>query len=176
MRRVRLRRVRVRRVRVRGANAGAEGRVLRRVTAGAGSPPVVLAFRRPELVAGLVLVDPGHEEMEGFLPQPFRWGWRIVRTVFRDELHCDAPVTLAALRELRAADSAFPDVPVVVLSASRGFPRPFRAHWTSSLRWPPRRGPARPVMQPVRRCSAKVPGCRCGRSGSSTGASRAWAG
>lgn len=28
----------------------------------------MLAFRRPDLVAGLVLVDPGHEEMEHGLP------------------------------------------------------------------------------------------------------------
>src|SRR5215472_3971313 len=90
----------------------------------------LLAFRRPELVAGLVLVDPGHEEMESLLPMPILWGWRIMRTVFRDELHDDAPVTLAAIRELRAAARPFPDVPVVVLSAARGFPRHFRAHWT----------------------------------------------
>jgi pimeloyl-ACP methyl ester carboxylesterase len=90
----------------------------------------LLAFRRPELVAGLVLVDPGHEDMESALPPLIRWGWRILRTVFPDELREDAPVTLAALRELRAGARPFPDVPVVVLSASRGFPRRFRAHWT----------------------------------------------
>ena len=53
-----------------------------------------------------------------------------MRTVFPDELHDDAPVTLAAMRELRAAARPFPDVPVVVLSAARGFPRRFRASWT----------------------------------------------
>ena len=90
----------------------------------------LLAFRRPDLVAGLVLVDPGHEEMESLLPLPVRWGWRIMRTVFPDELHDDAPVTLAALREMRAAARPCPDVPVVVLSAARGFPRRFRARWT----------------------------------------------
>jgi pimeloyl-ACP methyl ester carboxylesterase len=90
----------------------------------------LLAFRRPDLVAGLVLVDPGHEEMESLLPLPVRWGWRIMRTVFPDELHADAPVTSSALRELRAAARPLPDVPVVVLSAARGFPRRFRAHWT----------------------------------------------
>jgi pimeloyl-ACP methyl ester carboxylesterase len=77
----------------------------------------LLAFRRPDLVAGLVLVDPGHEELESALPLPA-------------QLHDDAPVTLAAMRELRAAAKPFPDVPVVVLSAARGFPRRFRAHWT----------------------------------------------
>jgi pimeloyl-ACP methyl ester carboxylesterase len=90
----------------------------------------LLAFRRPDLAAGLVLVDPGHEEMDSGLPPPVQWGWRIMRTVFRDELHDDAPVTFAAVRELRAAARPFPDVPVVVLSAARGFPRRFRAHWT----------------------------------------------
>jgi hypothetical protein len=34
------------------------------------------------------------------------------------------------LRELRAAARPFPDVPVVVLSAARGFPRRLRGHWT----------------------------------------------
>jgi len=90
----------------------------------------LLAFRRPDLAAGLVLVDPGHEEMGSLLPLPVQWGLRIMRAVFPDELHDDAPVTLAALRELRAAATPFPDVPVVVLSAARGFPRRFRAHWT----------------------------------------------
>ena len=90
----------------------------------------LLAFRRPELAAGLVLVDPGHEEMNSALPLPVRWGWQITRTVFPDELREDAPVTVAALRELRTADRSFPDVPVVVLSAARGLPRRFRANWT----------------------------------------------
>jgi pimeloyl-ACP methyl ester carboxylesterase len=90
----------------------------------------LLAFRRPDLAAGLVLVDPGHEEMRGLLPLPLQWGWRIMRAVFPDELHGDAPVTVAALRELRAAATPFPEVPVVVLSAARGSPRRFRAHWT----------------------------------------------
>ena len=90
----------------------------------------LLAFRRPELAAGLVLVDPGHEEMDRALPLSVRWGWRIVRAVFPDELREDAPVTLAAVRELRAAARPFPNVPVVVMSATRGFPRQFRANWT----------------------------------------------
>ena len=90
----------------------------------------LLAFRRPDLVAGLVLVDPGHEEIESGLPLPIQWGWRVTRAVFPDELHEAAPVTVAALRDLRTAARPFPDVPVVVLSAARGFPRRFRAHWT----------------------------------------------
>src|ERR1700752_3427867 len=90
----------------------------------------LLAFRRPDLVAGLVLVDPGHEDMESLLPLPIQWGWRIIRTVFPDELHEDAPVAIGARRQTRPAASSFPDLPVVVLSAARGFPRRFRAHWT----------------------------------------------
>jgi pimeloyl-ACP methyl ester carboxylesterase len=92
----------------------------------------LLAFRRPDLAAGLVLVDPGHEEMERGLPLPLQWAMRVYRAVLHDELHDDAPVTEAAIRELRAAARPFPDVPVVVLSAAGGFPylRRFRAHWT----------------------------------------------
>jgi pimeloyl-ACP methyl ester carboxylesterase len=91
-----------------------------------------LAFRRPDLVAGLVLVDPGHEEMENGLPLPVQWGMRAYRAVRPDELHGDVPASAAAFRELRAATTPFPDVPVVVLSAAGGFPylRRFRAHWT----------------------------------------------
>ena len=93
----------------------------------------LLAFRRPDLVAGLVLVDPGHEEMETGLPLALRWGWRIVRAVHPDELHSDVTAADAALRELRTAARPFPDVPVVVLSAASSFPLPrrFRTHWTS---------------------------------------------
>ena len=90
----------------------------------------LLAFRRPDLAAGLVLVDPGHEELASALPLPAQWGWRVINAIFPDELHDDAPVTLAAIRELRTAARPFPGVPVVVLSAARGFPRRFRAHWT----------------------------------------------
>jgi len=93
----------------------------------------LLAFRRPDLVAGLVLVDPGHEGMQSLLPLPLRWGWRVMLTVRPDELHDDPAVTMAAVQELRAAATPFPDVPVVVLSAADGFPFPrrFRAGWTS---------------------------------------------
>jgi len=93
----------------------------------------LLAFRRPDLVAGLILVDPGHEQMESGLPLVLRWGSRIVRAVYPDELHGDVTASDAALRELRTAARPFPDVPVVVLSAAGSFPLPrrFRAHWTS---------------------------------------------
>jgi pimeloyl-ACP methyl ester carboxylesterase len=92
----------------------------------------LLAFRRPDLAAGLVLVDPGHEEMESGLPAALQWGWRVTRAVRPDELHGDVIASDAALRELRAAATPFPDVPVVVLSAARSFPLPrrFRANWT----------------------------------------------
>ena len=92
----------------------------------------LLAFRRPELAAGLVLVDPGHEGMERGLPLPLRLGWRAVNRVFPDELREDAPVTMAAIQQMRASVTPFPDVPVVVLSAASAFPLPrrFRAHWT----------------------------------------------
>ena len=53
-----------------------------------------------------------------------------MRSVRPDELHDDPAVTLAALREMRAAAMPFPGVPVVVLSAACGFPRRFRARWT----------------------------------------------
>ncbi len=64
--------------------------------------------------------------MESLLPLPLQWGWRVMRNVRPDELHDDPAVTLAALREMRAAARPFPGVPVVVLSAARRF----RARWT----------------------------------------------
>jgi pimeloyl-ACP methyl ester carboxylesterase len=90
----------------------------------------LLAFRSPELVAGLVLVDPGHEEMERGLPLPLQWAMKGMRLVVRDELSADPDVTEAALKEMRAAERPFPDVPVVVMSAAEGYPRGFREYWT----------------------------------------------
>jgi len=91
----------------------------------------VLAWRRPELVAGLVLVDPAHEQMTGGLPRLARRAVRLARAGRRDELRGgDTTASAAVLQDLRAAPRPFPDVPVVVLSAARGFPRRFRAHWT----------------------------------------------
>ena len=92
----------------------------------------LLAWRRPELVAGLVLVDPAHEQMTGGLPRLARRAVRLARAGRRDELRGgDTAASAAMLRELRAAARPFPEVPVVVLSAARGFPRRFRAHWTA---------------------------------------------
>jgi pimeloyl-ACP methyl ester carboxylesterase len=53
----------------------------------------LLAFRRPDLAAALVLVDPGHEEMESGLPVPLQLGMRAWRAAFRDELRDDVPAT-----------------------------------------------------------------------------------
>jgi pimeloyl-ACP methyl ester carboxylesterase len=91
----------------------------------------LLSVRRPDLVAGLVLVDPAHEQMTGALPRVARPGLRLARLGRPDELRGgDTAASRAVLDELRVAQPRFPDVPVVVLSASRGFPRQFRGHWT----------------------------------------------
>ena len=88
----------------------------------------LLAVRRPDLVAGLVLVDPADERLTEVLPRVARPSWRLGRP---DELRGgDTAASLALLDELRHTQPPFPDVPVVVLSATRGFPRRFRRHWT----------------------------------------------
>lgn len=144
----------------------------------------MLAFDHPELVAGVVLVDPGHEEMLDGLP---RWQRRIftlvndhvidplpswlqaVRLHGRVERRLalrrsrgltpdpeararlaaayvarrESPAQLRGIREERRGivasvpgirrrreTGAWPDVPVTVLSATRGAPRRVRAHWT----------------------------------------------
>jgi pimeloyl-ACP methyl ester carboxylesterase len=105
----------------------------------------LLAFRQPELVAGLVLVDPYHEDLVANLPG---WARRLVRLaddhvrqplqqltgrVTQGQLDewrgVAAAINPPALRQLRASAS-LPDVPVVVLSAARGLPRALRARWT----------------------------------------------
>jgi pimeloyl-ACP methyl ester carboxylesterase len=94
----------------------------------------LLAWRRPDLVAGLVLVDPAQEQMNDALPGWARRAIRLARAGRRDELRggdaAASATILRELRELRGAPQPFPDVPVTVLSATRGFPRRFRAHWT----------------------------------------------
>jgi pimeloyl-ACP methyl ester carboxylesterase len=88
----------------------------------------LLAVQRPDLVAGLVLVDPADERAAGVLPGPARRALRLGRP---DELRGgDTGASQARLRELRHTQPPFPDVPVVVLSATRGFPRRFRSHLT----------------------------------------------
>ena len=91
----------------------------------------LLAFRQPDLVAGLVLVDPAHEQMAAALPAAVRWGLRLARAGRPDELRGgDRAASAAIIGELRSSCAPFPDVPVTVLSAGRGFPRRFRARWT----------------------------------------------
>ncbi len=91
----------------------------------------LLAVQRPDLVAGLVLVDPADEQLAAALPWVARRGAGLARLGRRDELRGgDTAASLALLAELRRAQPAFPDVPVAVLSATRGFPRRFRARWT----------------------------------------------
>src|ERR1700722_9679373 len=82
----------------------------------------LLAFRRPDLVAGLVLVDPGHEEMQSGLPLPVRLGMRAWRAAFPDELRHDVPATFAALQELRAAPTPLPPLPLGGGGGWRGVP------------------------------------------------------
>lgn len=139
----------------------------------------LLAVRHPELVCGLVLVDPAHPDMLAGLPRPVRWLNRSVaqhlpsllctlgvlepivqraarRTAsrFSDDPHIRSLVAEAyrtharrsqvqasrdelrgiamsapLLRQARAA-SLLPDVPVVVLSATRGLPPRLRQRWT----------------------------------------------
>jgi pimeloyl-ACP methyl ester carboxylesterase len=85
----------------------------------------------PDLVAGLVLIDPAYEQMTDALPPAARLAIRLARLGGRDELRGgDTAASTATLRELRRASRPFPDVPVAVLSATWGFPRRFRAHWT----------------------------------------------
>ncbi len=99
----------------------------------------LLAARQPELVLGLVLVDPYHEDLVGTLPRWLHWvlgvgnawGWLLLQRRL-------AGATAGQLDELRGIGASFsapepptiPDRPVVVLSASRGLPGPLRRRWT----------------------------------------------
>jgi pimeloyl-ACP methyl ester carboxylesterase len=56
---------------------------------------------------------------------------RLARAGRPDELRGgDTAASAALLADMRRAPPPFPDVPVTVLSATRGFPRRFRAYWT----------------------------------------------
>jgi pimeloyl-ACP methyl ester carboxylesterase len=91
----------------------------------------LLAWPRPDLGAVLVLVHPAHERMTDVLPGPVRRALRLARAGRHDELRGgDAAASTAMLGEPRRAPKPFPDVPVTVLSATRGHPRRFRALWS----------------------------------------------
>ncbi|MBV2156281.1 alpha/beta fold hydrolase [Kitasatospora sp. SUK 42] len=124
----------------------------------------LLAWKRPELVAGLVLVDPTHEE---FRPRAISAAEAVLNRIwlFRTALapaardqgealdRAEAAViahphqrrTILAenrltdlvvpeLRRRRAA-GRLPDVPVRVLSATVGLPRTMRERWTAMQAW-----------------------------------------
>jgi len=137
------------------------------------------AFRHPDLVAGLVLVDPADEEILAGIPWVMRAAMaapgnvallayrlgllgRVVRGAFgpfarrltadphlqslildayascytnrtqvrmlRDENRLSS-AAIPVIRQIRPA-SALPDVPVVVLSATKGLPKGIRGRWT----------------------------------------------
>jgi pimeloyl-ACP methyl ester carboxylesterase len=139
----------------------------------------LVAFSHPDLVAGLVLVDPAHEETSAAVPWPLRavlsaaghaalllhrlgLAGRMVRGTFgpfarrltsdpqlqalildayascyskrtqvqmlRDENRLGT-TAIPYIRQVRAT-SALPDVPVVVLSATKGLPKNMRGRWT----------------------------------------------
>jgi pimeloyl-ACP methyl ester carboxylesterase len=141
----------------------------------------VLAYRHPELVAGLVLVDPAHEDMMNGVPGPVRRlslllsehlpsvllalgllrpavrrqarrtaarfsdDPRVQRAVVEAYLvHAGRTQVRATRDELRgivasapllwehraAVSSQASDIPLVVLSATRGSPPRLRQHWT----------------------------------------------
>jgi pimeloyl-ACP methyl ester carboxylesterase len=137
----------------------------------------LLATRHPELVRGLVLVDPAHVDMLSGLPRPLLWLNRLaaehllsalralgllrpivllsarrtsrrfsddplIRSLVVDAYRTHAGsahvrasrqefrAIVASAPELRRSASPIPDVPLVVLSASRGAPRGVRRHWT----------------------------------------------
>ncbi|MFF2145743.1 alpha/beta fold hydrolase [Kitasatospora sp. NPDC058190] len=120
----------------------------------------LLAWQRPELVAGLVLVDPAHEEFrppaicaaEAVLNR--LWLLRAALTPAgpggedalaraeaavvahphqRRTVLAENRLTGLAVPELRRRRSAgrLPEVPVAVLSATEGLPRALRARWTA---------------------------------------------
>jgi pimeloyl-ACP methyl ester carboxylesterase len=129
----------------------------------------LLAFREPGLVAGLVLVDPAHEQMTSALPRVARWGLRLARAGRADELRGgDTAATAALLRELRSAPQPFSTCPSSCSappaaspagSARTGptfknsWPRPPRKAAISSLTAPATTSPGNgPPSWPTRSC------------------------
>lgn len=139
----------------------------------------LFAFRHPDMVAGLVLVDPADEETLAALPWPMRAAMsapgqvallayrlgllgRVIRGAFgpfarrltadphlqslildayascytrrtqarmlRDENRLSS-TAIPVIRQIRLT-SAVPEVPVVVLSATKGLPKGIRGRWT----------------------------------------------
>ncbi len=140
----------------------------------------LVAFSHPDLVAGLVLVDPAHEETLATVPWTLRvvqsgQGYlalllhrlgllgRVVRAAFQpfarrvtDDPQLQARIvdayascfskrsqvrmlrdenrlSVTAIPHIRhvRATSALPDVPVIVLSATKGLPQGMRGRWTA---------------------------------------------
>lgn len=96
-----------------------------------------LACRRPDLVAGLVLVDPADLDMLASLPRWVRWLVRVATDVVVrlqprgiQQERRGIVASVPAILEIQAR-SSLPDVPVVVISAGRGFPPHVRRHWTA---------------------------------------------
>jgi pimeloyl-ACP methyl ester carboxylesterase len=94
-----------------------------------------LACQRPDLAAALVLVDPADPNMLATLPGWARW---LARTVVTARIR--SPGVQNERRGIVASAPSIeefqtrcppPDVPVLVLSAGRGFPRGVRRHWTA---------------------------------------------
>ncbi|MFF3410495.1 alpha/beta fold hydrolase [Streptomyces sp. NPDC002742] len=137
----------------------------------------LVAWAHPKLIAGLVLVDPAHEDFQPWTiraaeavltwPSALRRALGLADHSFREqaareagkrssdprvqhllveaELACNAheyqtrtrtaesrllSTHIPAVRRLRAC-SQLPDVPVIILSATRGLPKGLRTRWTS---------------------------------------------
>ena len=160
-------------------SAAADGRCVLAGHSWGGLLAQLFAFRHPDLVAGLVLVDPADEETLAALPWPMRAAMsapghvallayrlgllgRVIRGAFgpfarrltadphlqslildayascyatrsqvqmlRDENRLSS-TAIPAIRQIRLT-SALPEVPVVVLSATKGLPKGIRGRWT----------------------------------------------
>jgi pimeloyl-ACP methyl ester carboxylesterase len=153
----------------------AQGRCLLVGHSWGGALAQLLAFEHPDLVSGLVLVDPAHEQMIETLPaflqgmirafpervRPVlnapgigqliqsRAAWQFARRLTEDRRTRELVIQayrscagrpdellgatrdLSLLQRLRAASHPFPAIPVVILSASQGFPHQVREHWTA---------------------------------------------